>query len=219
MKYFNALPRITQNDTNNNTILVNNLVSRCYFLPSLMKNVMLFYDYDIKEGDTPENIAYRYYNNSYRYWLLLYSNNIIDPQSQWPLNNNIFDDHIFNKYKQDASDYFDIPVSTIQLYKVVEYTKLTTHHYEQKITIINSEDLQRQVTTIIVDEDTYSSVFDYSEEYTFNDGTSLTKTMQRRIVSIYDYEYDLNESKRKIQIVKDSFVNEAEEKFQSLMRM
>ena len=66
MKYFNTLPYVTQKDINGNDILVNNLVTRAYFLPSLLKNVTVFYDYDIREEDTAENIAYKYYNDPYR---------------------------------------------------------------------------------------------------------------------------------------------------------
>jgi len=34
-------------------------------------------------NDTPEIVAEKFYGNSYRYWIVLLSNNIIDPQ--WDL--------------------------------------------------------------------------------------------------------------------------------------
>ena len=49
MKYFSNLPLIVKTDTNNNSLVVTNLLSRSYILPSLLKNVVLFYDYDVND--------------------------------------------------------------------------------------------------------------------------------------------------------------------------
>ena len=115
MKYFSNLPLIIKAGSNNNSLITTNLLSRSYILPSLLKNVVLFYEYDVKEGDSPENIAYRYYGDVYRYWLILYSNNIIDPQSEWPLNSNDFQRYIFYKYREDVANGLFIPVEQVQV--------------------------------------------------------------------------------------------------------
>ena len=217
MKYFNTLPYVTQKDINGNDILVNNLVTRAYFLPSLLKNVTVFYDYDIREEDTAENIAYKYYNDPYRYWLLFYSNNTVDPQEMWPLSYHTFNKFIISKYKTDAATYYNVSANTLQPNQIVEYTQLVTHHYEEKLITYNSEVFEKQVITYTIDENTYNTNFDKVVTSTFGDGTTVTKETERRRVSIYDYEYETNESKRKIQLLRDTFVNDAEKTFKSLM--
>jgi len=148
MKYFNALPLVTQVDQYNNTLLLTNLLSRSYLLPSLSKNVMLFYEYDIQEGDTPENIAYKYYNNSYKYWIIFYSNNIMSPQSEWPLTNQQFVPHLFDKYKQDTANTLSIPVANVTSSQVLSYTAATVHHYEKIITSTDTQNMQDKVVKI-----------------------------------------------------------------------
>ena len=80
MKYFQTLPTVVNVDSNNNLYSLKNIITRGILLPELSRNPMLFYQYTIQDGDTPENIAYKYYNDPYRYWILLYGNNTIDPQ-------------------------------------------------------------------------------------------------------------------------------------------
>lgn len=209
MQYFNTLPLISQNTYSvyGNNQLVTNLLVRGYLLPSLLQNVMLFYRYDIKEGDTPESIAYNYYNDVYKYWILLYSNNIIDPQSDWPKTSSQFDLYLQDKYQEAANG---VPV--------ISYTLSTIHHYEKSISTIDNVYFQDKITTIWIDEDTYDSLMPSTTKRTFNTGTVVTQTISKRAVSIYEYENTLNESKRQINILKENYVSDVEFRFRKLMQ-
>ena len=195
----------------------NNILSRCYFLPSLKNNLSLFYDYDIREEDSVDNLSYRYYDSSYRYWLLLYANEVVDPKSSWVLNYRDFNNYLFAKYKEKASVWFLVPVNELDLSKVIEYTKLDIHHYEKTITTTNESN--KQVTKIVIDQNTYNNLSDLSvNEYVFNNGSGITVQTEKSIISVYDYEYALNESKRKIKIINKDYVEEAERSFRDLMK-
>ena len=78
MKYFQTFPQIASNDYNGNSITLTNLMVRSELIPSLARNPALFYSYDIQDGDTPEIIAEKYYGDPYRYWIVLYGNQIMD---------------------------------------------------------------------------------------------------------------------------------------------
>ena len=78
MKYFQTLPNISQTDFSGNQISVTNILARGYLLDSLQKNLYLYYDYTLKESDKPEIISYKFYNDQYRYWMIMYANNIFD---------------------------------------------------------------------------------------------------------------------------------------------
>lgn len=213
MRYFNTLPLITQNDFNGNKITVNNLITRAYFLPSLLKNVVLFYDYTIQEDDTPEMISYKYYGSCYDYWLVLYANSIIDPQESWPLSSNQFDRYIISKYKNDA------PPDT----NILQYTKEWAHHYEKKITVYNDVDLIAKSTTIRIDPNEYYGINPMpitTESDLYIDGKyamKITQVVEKRRVTIYQYESELNESKRNIKIMNSQYLGEAETQFNRLM--
>ena len=97
MLYFDTLPKVITLDPNNNPILVTNLLTRASILQNLLVNPQLFYSYDIQDGDTPEIVAAKYYGDSYRYWLVLFANQILDPQWQWPLSSQQFQAYINDK--------------------------------------------------------------------------------------------------------------------------
>lgn len=204
MKYFQSLPLLSMKDHNNNTIVVNNLLSRNYFLPKLIKNYSLFYEYDIKEGDTPENIAYRYYDDIYRYWIVLYANNVLDFQSQWPLTTSEFESYLKDKYKDVGGQ------------DIIAYTLSTVHHYEKLIYTSENTSSKEKLTKINIDEDTYNSLMESSTEKT-KDGVTYRMRITKNSVSIYNYEFELNESKRKINLLKKEYSTDAEKQFQDLM--
>lgn len=204
MRYFNNLPLVATTDVNNNAILVNNLLSRNYFLPDLLKNYVLFYDYQIKEGDTPENIAYRYYGDVYSYWMVLYANNIIDQESQWPLTSQQFELYLNDKY------------ATVSGNNAIAYTLSTVHHYEKIIYTGSSEEPSQQSITINIDKSTYDSLQDSDNEKVVS-GIKYFTRIRKNAVSIYDYELGVNESKRNINLLKKEYASDAEKQFQDLM--
>ena len=113
MKYFETLPKVVVTQPDGTSTVYTNLMARVSLINDMLKNPLLFYSYDIQEGDTPEIIADKYYGDSYRYWIVLLVNNILDPQWDWPLNGQAFNDYIAQKYTID-------PYSTI-------------HHYEKTL--------------------------------------------------------------------------------------
>lgn len=44
----------------------------------------LTFSYVIKDGERPEDIAYRVYGSPQHHWIILAMNDIIDPYSEWP---------------------------------------------------------------------------------------------------------------------------------------
>ena len=103
MKYFATLPVISQPDFNGNYVTTTNLLSRAYLLEQLKNNIYIYYDYAIKDFDSPESIAYKLYNDTYRYGMVFYANGITDPQGNWPMDQHNFNIYIADKYKEVAN--------------------------------------------------------------------------------------------------------------------
>lgn len=208
MQYFNTLPLISQNiyDVYGNDQVVTNLLNRAYILSKLLKNVTLFYEYDVKEGETPESISYSYYKDIYRYWMILYSNNIIDPQADWPKTSSQFDLYLQDKYAEEANGN-----------PVIAYTMSTTHHYEKIISTSDNVNFENKVTTLWVDANTYNSLMPSTTTRTFTSGTTVIQEISKQAVSIYDYENNLNENKRHINILREEFADNMERQFRELM--
>jgi hypothetical protein len=196
MQYFDTLPKIIKTDTNGNSSLMVNLMARCSVIPEILKNPLVYYSYDIQEGDTPEIIAYKYYGNSYRYWIVLYVNEIMDPQWQWPMQSSVFESYVSDKYNFN--------------------TKTTIHHYEKIITKVDSRTNTTTIDNYIIDQQSYNNLQTGVFERSMATG-QFTITTSRKIVSYYDYEYDLNESYRNIKLLNSIYVGELEKQFKKLM--
>ena len=81
MKYFESFPgtiyTFDKNTLNNQ--LVTNILARSTFLKEIANNSSVSYEYDVKETDTPEIIAYKIYGDANRSWIILLFNQIINP--------------------------------------------------------------------------------------------------------------------------------------------
>ena len=197
MQYFDTLPKViyTQNGVSS---VYTNLLARVSVIPEILKDPLIYYSYDIQEGDTPEVIAHKYYGDSYRYWIVLFANELLDPQWDWPLTYSVFEQYLADKYP------------SINVYTEIEY-------YEK---VITQYDVNTQTTTVNkvrIDEDAYNGLpVTQTATYTLPTGP-VTITTDRNAVSIYDYELSLNEAKRNIKILNSNYVGEMENQLKKLM--
>jgi hypothetical protein len=197
MKYFNTLPKIITSDYNDSVIILTNLLARANIIPEALKSPLLYYTYDIQEGDTPEIVAHKYYGDSYRYWIVLFANQMIDPQWDWPLSGSNFNRYITDKYTS-----FN-PNSTVHHYeKIVEQTDVSTNTITKNM--------------IVISQTSYNSLVSGTSTYTLPTGV-VSVTTTGRAVDYYTYELELNESKRSIQLLNRNYVNEFESELKRLM--
>jgi len=207
MLYFNSFPLVVASDYKNNAILLTNLMARVDIIPSLLKNPLLFYSYDLKDNDRPDILAHKYYDDSDKYWMVLYANQIMDPLYDWPLNSQQFDAYLKNKYSEAAGgDAF-----------VLTYTTSTVQEYRKIVTTYDSTSLETTTKTVVVDLTTYNSITAASTTQTFSSGASVTRTLSKSAVSIYDYEIELNEAKQNIKLINSAYSNQLENDLKTLM--
>ena len=199
MLYFNTLPKVLKTDEQGNALLMTNLMARASVIASLMKNPLVYYQYDVQEGDTPEIIAYKYYGDSYRYWVILYINSIIDPQWQWPMSNDVFEKYLQEKYPSVN-------------------TKATVAYYEQIQTTTDLTTNDVTIEKVKISQTTYNTLVPSKNTYTLPSGALVNIDINKAAVTIYDYELDMNESKRNIKILKSTYVDEMEKQLTSLMK-
>jgi hypothetical protein len=211
MLYFNSLPQIITPDENGNPLILTNLMTRAKLLEELKSNPMLFYKYNIQESDTPEIIADKYYDDPNRFWIVLYSNEILNPIWDWPLTQEQFLQYIDNKYAEDAANAGKTPF---------EYTNLTIHAYQKITETTDSVSSETTRNIVSIDEATYNSLIPTETTYAIGSTpnvTYCTVNISKNIVTLYDYEYDLNESKREIKLLNTDYVSQMEQAFIQVM--
>ena len=211
MKYFRAMPKIQVSNITTANTLATNLMVRTELLPSLLNNPSLFYQYDIQDGDTPEVIAAKYYGDSYRYWLVMYGNQILDPQWDLPLSNYNFQLYLNDKYAAAAN---------ANNQTVVAYTQSTVYQYQKLVKTVDSGTGTTSIDVFVIDLDTYNNTpqEDVGINYNIPGGAPVTVTTSRSILNIYDHEIQANEAKRSINIINSKYAIPLENQLVSLLK-
>lgn len=106
--------------------LATNIMVRVRVLTEKLDQIFHYYEYTIKDGETPEILAEKYYGDPEAHWLVLLTNNRTDPQYDWPLNYDNFNNYIIGKYGSIA------------------IAQTTYHHYEK---ILKTFDATTQTET------------------------------------------------------------------------
>ena len=214
-KFFNYYPKTfyTSNTKSSGLDSVTNIISRFGFENRLKENSSAFYKYQVKDSDTPEIIASKYYDNPERHWIVLLFNDIIDPQFDWPLENNTLIQFIDTKYTANG-EANTTPVSGLQWAQSTNYTMA----YYKIITRTASDGTQIE-EKFQVDANTYANVAATSTSYTLDSGATVTETVSKEKQTYYDYEVEVNEAKREIKLLKSEFVPEVEKEFKRVIKL
>jgi hypothetical protein len=112
--YFSTFPKIYYDGNGDgNHKVVTNLLRRVAVRAQVKTNASLFDTYDIKEGDSPESIAYKMYNDSNLHWIILLLNDITDRFHQWPKTTPQFNAFISEKYDNpNAVHHYEITATS-----------------------------------------------------------------------------------------------------------
>ncbi len=214
-KFFNYYPKTFYTSNNNSTGIdtVTNIIARFGFEKSLKENSSAFYKYTIKDSDTPEIIAHKFYDHSERHWIVLLFNDIIDPQYDWPLQSDTLIDYINTKYS--TVEYANTANTLVTGLSWAQNISHVQAYY--KIITRTSADGTDIVEKITVDANTYANIAATSISYTLNNASSITQTVSKTTQTYYDYELELNEAKREIKLLKGDFVSEVEKEFKRVI--
>jgi hypothetical protein len=213
-KYFNYFPKTLYTANNSSTGLdtVTNIIARFGFESTLKENSSAFYKYDIKDGDTPEIIASKYYENSERHWIVLMFNDIFDPQFDWPLRDRVLVDYIDAKYTANGAAN-----TTIQTGLSWAMSPNNIQAYYKVITRTNADDI-KIIEKLELDANTYANTAATNIIYNLQDGSRITEVVTKETQSYYQYEIAVNDSKRTIKLLKPEFVTAVEKEFKRVIK-
>jgi hypothetical protein len=206
-----------------------NIFFRVGMIKEALENISSYYVYIIKDGEKPETLADKVYGTSEAHWVILMANERLDGSYDWPLNYTDFNKYIANKYRSAAGGSSLTDNQVISWSQVVSPTSNSIHHFEK---VIDRTDAATNITT------TFRYVVDYNKKantvpsgitydyylnltegdyqtYTVN-GKTVNEKTYRNLVTIYDYEYQVNEDKREIKIIKPEYYSQIVEELKKL---
>ena len=97
--YFSYFPTVKHDlKQDGSVVTVTNILKRFKIHDDVREQTEIFYPYQLQDGDRPDVVAEKYYGNANYAWLVLFSNNIVDPVKEWPLYGTDFTNYLKSKY-------------------------------------------------------------------------------------------------------------------------
>ena len=142
--YFEQFPTIPYDSQGDGKFKdVKNLLRRVGIRTKVRTNTMLYDTYDVKNGETPESIAFKLYGEAELHWVIMLVNNITDRFHDWPMTESQFLEFINDKYSNpDATHHYEISQSSGNTKKKIDIgtdntdyptaTAITNYEHEQE---------------------------------------------------------------------------------------
>ena len=110
MSYFSRFPKMIYDMKNdNNYKLLPDILRRVKQRNAIKSGQFVFDTYDVKNGETPETIAYKWFGDAELHWVILMINNVTDRYYQWPMTQPQFDEFLSDKYSNpDGIHHYEI---------------------------------------------------------------------------------------------------------------
>jgi hypothetical protein len=143
--YFENFPIIPYDATGTGEFkVVTNILRRVGIRAKVKANTMLYDTYDVKNGETPESIAYKLYDDAELHWVILLINNITDRFHDWPMTEAQFLQYVNDKYTNvDAIHHYEISQESGDTSKKINIgtdntdystaTAITNYEHEQDV--------------------------------------------------------------------------------------
>ena len=111
MSYFDRFPLMAYDMKGNQQYkLLPNILRRVKLRAGIRAGSFLFDNYDVVDGERPEDVAFKIYGDAELHWVILMTNNVTDRYYQWPLSQPQFQEHITDKYgagNEDAVHHYE----------------------------------------------------------------------------------------------------------------
>ena len=99
MSYFDMFPQLFYDSKGDGKYtIMTNLLARVKLIDDVKLNIVDFDYYNVKDGETPEMIAHKYYGDINLHWTILTVNDVIDYYEDWPMSVQRFEQFVKDKY-------------------------------------------------------------------------------------------------------------------------
>lgn len=220
--YFKNFPKIyydfdIKGDGNRQLFIVTDITKNIRFKKEILSNITLYDYYDVRDGETPEIIAEKFYGNAQYHWIVMLANDRYDYINDFPMSTHTLEEHIKQKYCQVAAtdlvigksykiyDLGDTDWNKIAGTTGVKYlmgTEFVCHH------VGTGSGMATDLTYVQI----------YAPHHYIDSNGFIVDEWQPSAAPVSNYEYEdaLNESKRKIKIISKNLINTVLKNFETI---
>ena len=103
MSYFDRFPSMVYDMKNDgNFKLLPDILRRVKQRNAIKDGQFIFDTYDVRDGEKPEDVAYKWFGDAQLHWVILMTNNVTDRYFDWPMNQPQFAEFLTDKYGTDV---------------------------------------------------------------------------------------------------------------------
>ena len=216
--YFEKFPKTFYTLDNITSVqVVTNIMLRVKLSDELVNNFSSYDTYDIKDGDTPENLAFKFYRDTNLHWVILHTNELLDPRFDWVLDVNNLYQYVLGKYDRVNGIHHYENLSGNETNGNLNLTVNTTSGFSVGSPITSNADSSvgfitsiPTATSVVVT--TTKGGFTSGEQIVLSSNSSITANISSvniisgTPVTNLAYEEEQNELRRRIKIVKPQFI-------------
>lgn len=192
--YFKQLPDLLYLDRENKEIRTyakaKNLFRRIKLRSLSTEQLANFQFYNVIGGERPDQVAFKFYDDPSLDWVILLTNNIINVQTEWPMDNKSFERYLEDKYGDT-------------LYDVV--------HYESKEI--------RNASGEIILQRGIKIPQNYSFTY-FDIGSNQYETVNNIALAVTNYikEIKIQNERRAIRILRKEYIDDIQKELEEIIQ-
>ena len=148
MSYFEKFPLYAYDVENtNNYTLITDILRRVNLKGNVRANTLVFDQYVVRDGEQPDTVAAKYYDNPELHWIIVTVNNITS-RYDWPLDQVALSQYVNDKYSNpDGIHHYEINATSGDTTKKLIVssdtdgaTAVTNYEYEE-----NENDKKRRI--------------------------------------------------------------------------
>ena len=218
--YFKSFPYTFYSLVDAATVqVVTNITNRATLSKETKTNLSLYDEYDIKDGETPELVADKFYSNPELHWIVLHYNDILDPRFDWPLDTNNLNRYVTGKYNdvnavhhyEDANGNYTN--GNVYLLSSNAFTNFSVNDVLTNNTNIGIGYITSKISTSNVIVSITSGGFKTGDQILKASNTAISANITSTVVisgtpvTNYTLEDENNEAKRRIKILKPVYVD------------
>lgn len=227
--YFEKFPKTLYTLDNRESVqIVTNMLLRVKINEELVNNYSAYDEYDIVDGETPEILAYKFYGDSNLHWIILHTNELLDPRFDWILGTNELYEYSLAKYDNiNGVHHYENSSGRITNGNI-SLTISTTSGFSAGSPIVSNQDTSVGFITSIPDSSTVvvtttkggfvtGSQIVLSSNSQVTSNITSTTIISGTPVTNFGYEQLQNETRRRIKLIKPIYIERITKQFDSLL--
>lgn len=219
LDYFPRIPYDISRTGARNFDLITDVFFRFKFLDKVKKMKVAYLPYILRNNETPESLADRFYGDPQAHWIILMVNDIVDPHTDWYKDETTFEKYLIDKYGSIAAAF-----NTVHHYEKTVSTQIGNENMSNTTSQIDYTDIQydgsNSFSTIYstIPYSAYSQMPEVLYESAVGASNRLiTVSTFRDSVSCYDYEVALNEKRQSIKLIYPESYPQIRQEFEKLV--